>query len=316
MILVKWSRYFVKSSLAQVLAGCFLLSGCAAFDAQQRSAIYRPSFAVATQFKGMASNDEVVFVSSLSGARALGSRSDYARKPDELGNDVNSWISLWWLPSAKPGAATVFYCHGVFRNLSNNYEKLNAIRSAGFNVLAVTYRGWPGTSALLPSENSIYEDATRGFAELALREPDPKKRIIYGHSMGGGVAVELASRLKPYTDYAALVLESTFTSMPEVAAQVRWYGFLLAPFASQQFRSVDKLRNISVPILFRHGDADTTIPIVLGERLFAKASEPKRFVVFKGGSHSGLHNESPQLYAESLQRFWQDYSEKVIRSVQ
>jgi uncharacterized protein len=315
MILAEWSRYFSKYWLVQVMASCFVLSGCVAFDAQQRSAIYRPSFAVAPQFKGMASTDEVVFVSTFSDARALGLRSDYARKPDELPSDVMSWNSLWWLPSPRPGAPTVLYCHGVFRNLSHNYEKINAIRDAGFNVLAVTYRGWPGTSPLLPSENSIYEDVIRSFDELKRREPDPKKRIIYGHSMGGGVAVELASRLESQKDYAALVLESTFTSMPEVAKELRWYGFMLSPFASQQFRSIDKISRVSAPILFRHGDADTTIPMVLGERLFAKAGEPKRFVVFTAGSHSGLHSESPQLYAESLSRFWQDFGPKPFMSV-
>jgi uncharacterized protein len=286
------------------------VSGCAWLDTQQRAAIYRPSFAKADSFKSMEPTDEVVFLALASTVRSAISGGDYAPKSNGLPPDVSTYTSAWWLPSAKSDAPTIIYFHGVFRNLTYNYEKFNTLRQAGFNVLAVTYRGWPATSMALPSEQSIFEDAARGFEELRLRQPDPKKRLIYGHSMGGAVAVELASRLKREQDYGALMLESTFTSLTEVAAELRWYGGLLRPFATQTFDSLSKIKKVDAPIFMRHGDADNTVPFVVGQRLFAEAPEPKQFLKFEGGSHSGLHSEQPELYKDSAWKFWQEVNSK------
>jgi uncharacterized protein len=292
------------------LAMVWPTAGCAWLDTQQRAAIYRPSFAKADSFKGMEATDEVVFLALGSSIRSVVSGGDYAPKSNGLPAEVTSYTSAWWLPSGKVDAPTIIYFHGVFRNLTYNYEKFNVLREAGFNVLAVTYRGWPATSALLPSEQSIYEDAARGFAELKLRQPDPKKRLIYGHSMGGGVAVELASQLKCNQDYAGLMLESTFTSLTDVAAELRWYGGLLRPFATQRFDSLGKVKRIDAPILMRHGEADNTVPMVVGQRLFEAALEPKQFFVFPSGTHSGLHSEQPEVYKATAWKFWLDVSSK------
>jgi alpha-beta hydrolase superfamily lysophospholipase len=278
-------------------------------DTNQRAAIYRPTQHNADSFKGLALTDEVVYLDlSDTGKRNIVIAKDYVRNQAYKPESMSAYVSAWWLPAATPNAPTIYYCHGVFRNLSYNHPKLEALRSAGFNVLAITYRGWPGTSEALPSEQSIYDDAMRGWEELKRREPDASKRIIYGHSMGGGVAVELASHLAYPKDYAALMLESTFTRLPDVAAELRWYGVLLKPFATQHFDSVDKIKAIKAPLLMRHGTADNTVPFVLGKRLFDAANEPKQFVPFEGGSHSGLHREAAEKYRESLNAFWRQAS--------
>jgi uncharacterized protein len=292
---------------AMVFLSAVSVPGCAWLDTNQRAAIYRPTFATATNFKGLEATDEVVYLSlGDTKQRITQSAANYARKQAYSPESIKVFTSAWWLPNANANAPTILYLHGVFRNLSYNYEKLQALREAGFHVLAVTYRGWPSTSAALPSEQSIYEDALRGFEELKLRQPDASKRIIYGHSLGGGVAVELASRLSYPNDYAALMLESTFTRLPDVGSELRWYGMFLKPFATQHFDSIDKIKRIKAPVLVRHGEADNTVPFILGKRLFEAANEPRRFVAFEGGSHSGLHTQAPELYRESLQKFWQE----------
>lgn len=291
--------------LVKVVVIAWLVSGCTWLDTQQRAAIYRPTSATASSFTAMQDGDEVVFLALNSPRRSVVLPADYAVKPKELAGDVESYISAWWLPSAKPDAPTILYFHGVFRNLTYNYEKFHVLRQAGFNVLAMTYRGWPGTSPLLPSEQSIFEDAARGFEELKLRQPDPAKRFIYGHSMGGGTAVDLASRLKYRRDYAGLMLESTFTRLADVGIELRWYGALLQPLSTQKFDSISKIKQVDAPILIRHGDADNTVPFVLGQRLFEAAPQPKEFVRFPGGSHSGLHAEQREFYIETAWQFWQ-----------
>ncbi len=301
--------------IATVLAVASTLTGCAALDTQQRAAIYRPSYNAAPNFAGLTATDEVVYLAldnpSVRATQTFSEfkLSDYLtkdnlQKPNPLPKTVRRYISAWWLPSNQPDAPTILYLHGVFRNLTHNHSKFNALRLAGFNVLAVTYRGWPGTSEHLPSEQSIFEDAWRGFEELKQREPNANKRLIYGHSMGGGVAVELASKLKFKQDYIGLMLESTFTSLPDVAAQLRWYGGLLRPFATQQFASVEKIKLVDAPVLIRHGTQDNTVPYVLGQQLFAAAPADKQFVSFEGGSHSGAHFEQPDKFKETAWQFW------------
>jgi uncharacterized protein len=291
------------------------LTGCVWLDNSQRAAIYRPTQQVAQSFTGLAANEEVVYLDlSDTGNRYISKSVNIERNIDNNPGSMQRYTSAWWLPASHTqadAAPTILYFHGVFRNLTYNYPKLQALRDAGFNVLAVTYRGWPHTSAVLPSEQSIYEDAMSGWAELKRRQPDASKRILYGHSMGGGVAVEVASKLSYPKDYAALMLESTFTRLPDVASELRWYGVLLKPFATQQFDSIGKISAIKAPLLVRHGTADNTVPYVLGERLFAAAqasAQPKQFITFEGGSHSGLHDENAQLYRQSLQQFWQKIS--------
>lgn len=213
-------------------------------------------------------------------------------------------VALWWLPQADPAAPALLYLHGTFRNLYGNLSKIDALRQAGYAVLAVDYRGWGDSSPLVPSEATINADAQLAWAEFQRRAPDAGRRVIFGHSMGGAVAVTLASGLKSVqaggTDYAALVLESTFTRMPDVAAEAGFWGRIAAAVTTLDFNSASRIGRIDAPITMLHGTADKTVPIVLGERLRDAAPPGTRWVVFPGGSHSRLHEELPQLYQDTL----------------
>lgn len=260
------------------------LGGCAWLDAKQRELVYRPTPGRPADFVGLRAQDQTYLV-DVPGA--------IDERPDKL--------QLWWLPNGAPNAPTLLYLHGTFRNLFQNYRKIDALRSAGFDVLAVEYRGWGESSVVLPSEATINADAATAWSEVVKRQPDPGKRVIFGHSMGGGVAVELASHKRAGRDYAALILESTFTRLPDVAKANGVLGWIASWFATQQFDSVDKIGKIDAPILMMHGTADKTVPIELGRGLYEAAPAGTRWVPFDGGTHSGLDKEQPQQYREAVQ---------------
>jgi pimeloyl-ACP methyl ester carboxylesterase len=269
---------------AALLCGALTtLVGCAWIDSKQRELVYRPTPGRPADFVGLRAGDETYRV-DVPGASA--------ERPDHL--------QLWWLPNPDPRAPTLLYLHGTFRNLFQNHRKIEALRDAGFGVVAVEYRGWGESSALLPSEASINADAAVAWGELVKRQPDPDKRVIFGHSMGGGVAVELASHKHVHVDYGALILESTFTRLPDVAKSLGVLGTVVSWFATQAFDSVDKIPRIDAPILMMHGTADKTVPMALGKALYDAAPQGTRWVEFAGGSHSGLDRESPDLYRQSV----------------
>jgi len=265
-----------------LMSSPLLLQGCAWWDLKQRQLVFRPS---------------------------PGQPADFALRPGDLSYTVavpgavpgtQDRLQLWWLPNADARAPTLLYLHGTFRALYRNLPKIEALREAGFSVLAVDYRGWGESTPLIPSEASIYADADVAWAELVKRQPDPGRRVIFGHSMGGGVAVELASRKHRGQDYGGLILESTFTRLPAVAAELGTLGTMASWLASEKFDSIDKIGRIDAPILIMHGSADDTVPIGLGRQLRDAAPAGTRWVEFTGGSHSRLHSEDPGLYREAV----------------
>ena len=213
-------------------------------------------------------------------------------------------VALWWLPQPDPQAPALLYLHGTFRNLYGNLPKINALRQAGYAVLAVDYRGWGDSAPIVPSEASIDADAQLAWAEFQRRAPDAQRRVIFGHSMGGAVAVTLASGLKSVqhggTDYAALVLESTFNRMPDVAAAAGFWGQVAASATTLDFDSQSRIARIDAPITQLHGTADRTVPVELGRRLRDAAPPGVHWVEFAGGTHSRLHEEQPALYQDTL----------------
>lgn len=212
-------------------------------------------------------------------------------------------LALWWLPHDNAEAPTLLYLHGTFRNLYQNMPKIVALREAGFAVVAVDYRGWGDSTALVPSEATIHADAQQGWLELQRRQPLPGRRVVYGHSMGGAVAVALASTLKGGGDIGGVILESTFTRMPDVAAAAGFWGRVVAGATTLEFDSISRIGRIDAPILILHGSADKTVPVELGRRLRDAAPAGTRWVEFPGGTHSRLHSEVPEAYRAALQAF-------------
>jgi pimeloyl-ACP methyl ester carboxylesterase len=282
---------FISRSLGAWLLGLALvwsLSGCAWWSAKERELALRPS-----------PGRPAAFAQDGVGLRA-GDERFLLVVPGEDGSPQQ--LALWWLPQPDPAAPTLLYLHGTLRNLYGNLPKIEALRDAGFAVVAVDYRGWGDSSVIIPSEASINADVRSAWGELVKRQPDAKKRVVFGHSMGGAVAVTLASSLQHGTDYGGLVLESTFTRLPDVAAEAGALGKIGAAITSLEFDSLAKIGRVDAPILMLHGAADKTVPVVLGRRLRDAAPQASMcWIEIEGGSHSRLHSEFPQQYQRALQ---------------
>ncbi len=272
-------------------------SGCAWLDVKQRNIIYRPTVGVPADFAGLRAGDERYFVNVP--LPALQERSTSASATTQ----ATEQIEMWWLPHPDARAPTLLYYHGTFRNLYQNLPKINAMRQAGFAVLAVEYRGWGRSSVIVPSEQTIVQDALLAFEELRRRQPRASQRVLYGHSMGSGVAVEVASRLNAPDDYGAIILESALTSFPDVASEASWLGRLVAAFNTERFASIEKINKVQAPLLMLHGAQDTTVPIALGQRLFEAANAPKEFVSIAGAAHSNLQSADSAAYQNALKSF-------------
>lgn len=261
-------------------------SGCAWMDNKQRLIIYRPTVGIPADFAGLRVGDERYFVDV----------------PNALDTRPHR-IQLWWLPHPDANAPTLLYFHGTFRNLFQNSRKIEALRDAGFAVLAVDYRGWGLSTPITPSEQTILKDADVAWTELQRREPRASQRVIYGHSMGSGVAVDLASRLRAPQDFGGVILESAITSFTDVAREAGLLARLAASFNNERFASIEKITSVHAPLLMIHGSADKTIPMHLGEKLFAAANPPKTWLTLEGGNHSDLDSVDPDSYQAALKNF-------------
>ena len=266
------------------------LWGCSWLDVKQREWALRPTPGrpVAYAEGGQALQD----------AFKPGDQRWLVTVPGESGHSEQ--LALWWLPQADPRAPTLLYLHGTFRNLYQNLPKIQALRQAGFAIVAVDYRGWGDSTAIIPSEASINADARTAWAELIRRQAVPGRRVVYGHSMGTATAVSLASTLHGGTDYGALVLESAFTRLPDVAESAGFWGKLGAVVTTLEFDSLSRIGLIDAPIVMLHGVADTTVPIDLGQRLREAAPRGVRWVPVPGGTHSQLHVDAPELYQQTF----------------
>jgi uncharacterized protein len=279
---------FLALRCVLLLCAAAALSGCAWLSAKQSELALRPT-----------PGRPAAFAADSAGLRP-GDQRFTVPVPGQSASAAPQQLALWWLPHANPQAPTLLYLHGTFRNLYQNLSKIEALREAGFAIVAVDYRGWGDSTPIVPTEATIDADVLRAWVELQRRQPLPGRRVIYGHSMGGAVAVTLASGLKRGSDYGALVLESTFTRLPDVAAQAGFWGRVAAGLTTLQFNSLGKIGRVDAPILMLHGDADRTVPIALGRRLRDAAPPGVRWVEVPGGTHSQLHSQAPELYRQAL----------------
>jgi len=214
-------------------------------------------------------------------------------------------LSLWWLPQPRADAPVLLYLHGTFRNLYQNLPKIQALRQAGYAIVAVDYRGWGDSTPLVPSEDTINADVRVAWAEVQRRQPLPGRRVIFGHSMGGAAAIALASTLHEGSDYGALAVESTFTRLADVAAAAGFWGRIGAAVTTLRFDSLARIARIDAPLLMLHGSADTTVPVEVGRRLRDAAPAGVRWVEVPGGSHSQLHREAPAIYQQAFRDLMQ-----------
>jgi fermentation-respiration switch protein FrsA (DUF1100 family) len=187
---------------------------------------------------------------------------------------------------------TILFSHGNAEDIGDMRPFYEELRNAGFSVLAYDYQGY-GTSAGKPNERHAYEDADAAYDFVTRELKIPPERVIsMGRSLGGAVAIDLASRRK----VGGLVAQSSFATAFRVLTQAP-----LLPW--DEFRSIDKIARVNCPVLVMHGRQDEIIPFRHGEWLFAAAKDPKRSYWVERGDHNNLQMFAGDKYFEKLREF-------------
>lgn len=232
----------------------------------------------------------------------VASPSDFGLAFEDVAFSASDGVRLhgWFVPGE--GDVTWLWFHGNAGNISHRLDNLKRVQDrVGVNVFIFDYRGY-GLSQGKPSEQGTYRDGEAAVAYLRSRHDiDPDKIIYFGRSLGASVAVEMATRHRPY----ALVLESSFTSVPEMARLT--YPFLpVWPFLRTKYDSLAKMGKVEAPVLMLHGDRDDIVPLEIGRKLFLAAHEPREFFVIQGAGHNDTYLVGGGDYFRVLRRFVED----------
>ena len=206
-------------------------------------------------------------------------------------------IHAWFAP-ADLAIATLIIAHGNAGNISHRIPVIRELQRRGFNVLMYDYRGY-GQSEGSPDEEGVYKDGRAAFDfALMVPEVDRTRIILWGTSLGGAVAVDVAQ----HRQAAGLILESTFSSARDVARTL--YPFLPVFLVLRtSFNSIEKIQKVKVPILSIHGNQDSIIPIGLGRKLFRAANGPKEFYEIPHADHNDTFLIGGDRYYETITRF-------------
>lgn len=216
-----------------------------------------------------------------------------------IDGDAKSWVHGWWLPNPK-ATKTILYLHGIGLNIGSNITQAKQLYNQGFSVLLIDYRGYGQSSGPFPSEERIYQDTEVAWNYLTkTRGIAPKNIALYGHSLGGAIAIDLAIR---HPDAGALVVQGSFTSMYDMAMK-RQYNRLLPTklLLHERFDSIAKVPNLKVPVLYVHGLKDETIEHQMSQQLYERSPEPRQLFLVMQGTH------------ENGDLFWQAGTADVIK---
>ena len=218
----------------------------------------------------------------------------------------NDKVRAWYLANPNPDAPAVLYLHGSRWNLNGSVFRMERWQEMGFSVLAIDYRGFGESSPLLPSQASATEDAVAALQELERRQPDPARRYVYGHSLGGAVAIALAAT-PGQPEFAGLILESTFTSIEDMIPASGYSGIPgLNLLITQAFDSLSSIKQVRNPILLLHGTNDRIVPHTMSDLLFkaalSRSNTVQQLVKIEGASHSGA-SRSGMPYEKAVRDF-------------
>lgn len=188
-----------------------------------------------------------------------------------------------WYGKARPGRPTLLYFHGNGGSLATRAERIGKYLARGYGVLMMTYRGYGGSTGR-PSERANVADAKRAYDMLTGLGVDPSEIVVYGESIGSGVAVQVAAE-KPV---AGVILDAPYTSVLELAAAA--YPLLpVRTFLTDRYETMRYIDRVAAPLLVVHGEVDNVIPVAMGRAVHAAATGPKEIVTFPRAGHSDHH---------------------------
>jgi len=224
-------------------------------------------------------------------------------EPVTLTTVDNVRVSAWLLPADRPDAPTLLFFHGNAGNLGHRVEKCRVFHELGLQILVLDYRGY-GDSEGRPSEKGTYRDADAAYQYLTqTRGIAPKDIVLYGESLGSGVAVDLASRVP----VGGVILEAAYTSVADTGQQIFWFlPGIIRLLVYNRYDSRRKIARINAPLLQLHSRQDRVFSYERhAERLFAAAREPKQLVPLRG-THNDAFFVSEPLSRQAIQDFLPD----------
>ena len=264
-----------------ILAGIITYAGIIAYlMLNQTNMIYHPEGRqVATPAAGFSLHEQRVSYPSTDGVR----------------------LTAWIVPAIAQqnlDGMWMLICHGNLGNIGfgQRPEFYSFMRDTGLNLFAFDYRGY-GDSTGSPNELGLYADAQASYDYLTkTMHIAPDHIIIFGHSLGSGVAIELAAKVPA----AALIVEGAYTSVAQRGQEL--YPLLpIALVSTQRFPSIERIGSVKMPKLFLHSPEDSIIPFVHGQRLYAAANNVKRFVDVKGGHQNAYRIDKAKYYGAITQ---------------
>ena len=202
--------------------------------------------------------------------------------PTQDGLDLLGWFHEKDIKKYK----TILYFHGNAGSLENRIHKLNHFRDMNVNFLIIAWRGFSGNQGK-PSETGLYKDGESAIKWLVKKGVDEKNIVIYGESLGTGVATHLSQNKK----FAGVILETPFTSMIDAAK--KFYPYIpVSLLLKDKFENKNKIKNIKSPILIMHGEKDQIVPFEMGKKMFEIANEPKYSYFTKYDNHMMEYDEN------------------------
>ena len=252
-------NYFILITLIFVLIYFFVIIFTYIF---QRSLLYHPS-------ENNYSSDKIVV--------------EIEKVKIKTRDDIE--LISWYHKKNSKDYKTIIFFHGNAGSLKNRIHKINHFKDMDVNFLLVAWRGFSGNKGY-PTEYGLYEDARSAVEWLQYKGVKEENIIIYGESLGTGVAVEIAQN----RSFAGIILESPFTSMIDAGKDK--YPFLpVKLLLKDKYESNKKIKNVTSPILIMHGEIDNIVPFHMGKKIYELANEPKFFYASKDDDHMMEYNE-------------------------
>jgi hypothetical protein len=208
-------------------------------------------------------------------------------------------IHGWWIPAEQATAPVLLYFHHNAVNIGANVSQARKFQQLGCSVLLVDYRGFGLSEGSFPTESQVYEDAQAAWVYLTRDRQIPARQIfIYGHSVGGAVAIDLAAK---HPEAAALIVQSSFTSLRDMTKRFGLFWVLpIDLILRQRFDSLQKIKSLKMPVLFIHGTADPQIPVAMGQALYDATPEPKQILIIPQAGHD---NNMADPYYQVVKQF-------------
>lgn len=248
------------------------------------------------------SQDRLLFLAQLPGREIESTPADIGLEYESLQLETEDGMRLhaWFIPAAQTGPAVLFF-HGNAGNISHRLDSIRIFHTLDLDVFIFDYRGY-GRSTGKPSEQGVYRDAEAAWRHLTeTRGIDPHRIILFGRSLGSAVAAWLGARTRP----GAVILESPFTSVPDMAAKL----YPLAPvrlLVRLEFNTLAVVQDIHAPLLVLHSRQDEIIPFSHGKKIYEAARESKRFIELRGGHNDGFI-VTGDAYVYGLRAFIDEY---------